>query len=449
MKFKILSRSDREHTKDRGSDVTKVHRNLDPKLHPFDRQKEYQRALTAAKLDRMFAKPFVGALEGHTDAVSCLAKDPTSLSLILSGSYDGEIRLWNLQRRQLCHKVNAHRGNVSGLVVAPDGSSYLSCSSDKSVRLWDMEGDNQMDADGEPRPLAEYLGDRSFTSVDHHWGKGIIATAGCDLQTWDLTRQAPISTFNWGIEQITQCKYNKVETDLILCCMSDRAVCIYDSRVEQATQKSILSMKTNKLCWNPMEPMTFVCANEDHNLYQFDVRKMDKAQLVFVSHVAAVLDVDYSPTGKEIVSSSFDKTIRLWGTDICNGTSRDVYHTKRMRRVWAAQWSLDNKFIISGSDDYSVRIWKANASAPLKHLYLREKKKLEYNTKLRERFGEFEEIKKINNQRMIPKYIKTAQRKKKVMANSRIRKLKNQQANTKRTVERPTIKKDVIVQNVS
>ena len=119
-----------------------------------------------------------------------------------------------------------------------------------------------------------------------------------------------------------------------------------------------------------------------------------------------------------------------------------------MRRVWACQWSLDNKFIVSGSDDYSVRIWKANASAPLKHLYLREKKKLEYNAKLRERFGEFEEIKKINNQRMIPKYIKTAQKKKRVMANSRIRKLRNQQSNTKKTLEPPTIKKNIIVQNV-
>ena len=293
MKFKILSRSEKDHTKDRGSDVTRVHRNLDPKLHPFDRQKEYQRALTAAKLDRMFAKPFVCALEGHTDAVNCMAKDPTSLSLLLSGSYDGEVRLWNLQRRQLCHQVTAHRGTVSGIVVSPDGSSYLTCSTDKSVRLWDMDGNEQMDSHGEARPLAEYLGDRSFTSVDHHWGKGMMATAGYNLDIWDLTRQAPISSFNWGIDQITCCRYNKVETDLILCSMSDRAVCIYDCRVEQATQKSILTMKTNKLCWNPMEPMTFVCANEDHNLYQFDVRKMDKAQLVFVSHVGAVCQVPF------------------------------------------------------------------------------------------------------------------------------------------------------------
>ncbi|KAJ9473642.1 DDB1- and CUL4-associated factor 13 [Diplonema papillatum] len=78
MKIKCLSRTSRDHTKDRGSDVSRVHRNLDPKLHPFDRQIEYKRAVTAAKLDRMFAKPFVAAFDGHIDTVCALAKDPST-----------------------------------------------------------------------------------------------------------------------------------------------------------------------------------------------------------------------------------------------------------------------------------------------------------------------------------------------------------------------------------
>ena len=387
VRVKLLSRSTRENTRDVASDVGRVQRNLDPKLHPFDRQLEYQRALTATKLDRMFAKPFVAGLEGHKDSVSILAKDPTNLSQVLSGSCDGEIKLWNVQKKEQVHAVKAHRGFVTGLVAAPDGAAYFSASSDKAVRMWDMDGTSQMDAHGEARPLAEYLGSRPFTHLDHHWNKGMLCTAGSNLEIWDITRQAPITTFNWGIDQVTKCVYNKVETDLILTAMSDRSVCIYDSRIEQATQKVVLTMKSNALCWNPMEPMTFLVANEDHNVYQFDARRMDKAQLAFVSHVGAVLDCSYSPTGKEMVTGSFDRTIRLWKTDVCDGTSRDIYHTKRMRRVWAVEWTLDNNFVISGSDDMNVRVWKSNASAPLKHLFLREKKKMEYGQKLRERYA--------------------------------------------------------------
>eukprot|EP01061_Rhynchopus_euleeides_P034292 TRINITY_DN58061_c0_g1_i1.p2 TRINITY_DN58061_c0_g1~~TRINITY_DN58061_c0_g1_i1.p2 ORF type:complete len:451 (+),score=195.41 TRINITY_DN58061_c0_g1_i1:216-1568(+) len=446
VKIKVLSRSTRENTRDVASDVGKVRRNLDPKLHPLERQVEYQRAKTASKLDRMFAKPFVGALEGHVDTVNVLAKDPTNLSLMLSGGCDGEIKLWNIQKKEQMHSVKGHRGFVNGLVTAPDGAAYFSCSDDKAIRMWDMDGMQQQDAHGEARPVAEYLGEHSFKSLDHHWNKGMLCSAGVNLQLWDITRQQPITTFNWGIEQVTKCRYNKVETDLILTAMSDRSVCIYDSRVEQATQKAVLTMKTNALCWNPMEPMTFICANEDTNIYQFDARMLNRAQLVFVSHVAAVLDVDYSPTGKEMVSGSFDRTIRLWKTDICDGTSRDIYHTKRMRRVGAIEWTLDNNYIISGSDDMNVRIWKSQASAPLKHLFLREKKKIEYGEKLRQRFGEFSEIKKINNQRLIPKAIKIAQKKKRVMAEARRRNLVNRQQNTKKILEGPTIKKDVVLE---
>jgi len=82
-----------------------------------------------------------------------------------------------------------------------------------------------------------------------------------------------------------------------------------------------------------------------------------------MDHVDAVIDVDYSPTGKEFVSGSYDKTIRIFETD--KGHSREVYHTKRMQRLSCIKWSLDNKYIISGSDEMNLRVWKAKASEKL------------------------------------------------------------------------------------
>jgi DDB1- and CUL4-associated factor 13 len=40
--------------------------------HPFSRAREYQRALNATKLNKIFAKPFLGTLEGHSDGISVL-----------------------------------------------------------------------------------------------------------------------------------------------------------------------------------------------------------------------------------------------------------------------------------------------------------------------------------------------------------------------------------------
>ena len=52
MKVKAINRSEVDYTRDRTSDLHKVHKNLDPALHPFEKAVEYTRALNAVKLDR-------------------------------------------------------------------------------------------------------------------------------------------------------------------------------------------------------------------------------------------------------------------------------------------------------------------------------------------------------------------------------------------------------------
>ena len=83
--MKVLCRNPQDYIRQRKTDVHRLPRNLDPALHPLEGPREYVRALNATKLDRIFAKPFVGALSGHTDGVYCMAKHRSKLSVILSG----------------------------------------------------------------------------------------------------------------------------------------------------------------------------------------------------------------------------------------------------------------------------------------------------------------------------------------------------------------------------
>lgn len=94
MKVKVLSRNPADYIRERRTDIHKIHRNFDPSLHPYEAPREYTRALNAIKLERVFAKPFVGSLGGHTDGVNCIARHPRSLSVLLSGSCDGEVGIY-------------------------------------------------------------------------------------------------------------------------------------------------------------------------------------------------------------------------------------------------------------------------------------------------------------------------------------------------------------------
>jgi len=89
---KLLSRNPDRYTRETKLDVHKVPRNYDPALHPFETQREYTRALNAVKLERVFAKPFLAALDGHSDLVCLLAKHPKQLSTLYSAAADGVVR---------------------------------------------------------------------------------------------------------------------------------------------------------------------------------------------------------------------------------------------------------------------------------------------------------------------------------------------------------------------
>jgi len=115
------------------------------------------------------------------------------------------------------------------------------------------------------------------------------------------------------------------------------------------------------------------------------------------------MDVDYSPTGREFVAGSYDRSIRIYPHS--GGHSREIYHTKRMQRVFTVKFSGDGSYVFSGSDDMNVRVWKAEAAAQLGVTLPREKHKQAYQKALVERYKHLPEIKKVVRHRNVPKPI--------------------------------------------
>lgn len=108
MKFKVINRSAQGCTRERAQDVPKLHRNLDPLEHPFERAREYVAALNAAKLDRVFAKPFLAAL-AHPEAVTCMARNARRLGCLVSGTAEGDVMLWDVSERRCLRRLAGHR----------------------------------------------------------------------------------------------------------------------------------------------------------------------------------------------------------------------------------------------------------------------------------------------------------------------------------------------------
>ncbi|KAI9175997.1 Protein sof1 [Blastocladiella emersonii ATCC 22665] len=424
MKVKTISRNATDFTRERAGDVYKLPRNLDPTLHPFEKGREYVRAVTAAKVERMMAKPFVAALSGHNDGVYAMAKHPTILDRIYSGCADGEIRIWSLSQRKSTHVITgAHRGTVRGLAAVPDSNQFVSCAMDKVVKLWSTDAHNLA------TPLSTWTGKNAFTAIDHHRTDSTFATAGIAVDLWDHQRSYPVQTYSWGSDTVSSVRFNHSESTLFASTSTDRAVILYDTRMSQPLKKLVLNLTSNALCWNPMVPYQFAVANEDHNTYLFDMRRMERATNVLKDHVSAVLDVDFSPAGNELVTGAYDKTMRVY--DAKSGHSRDVYHTKRMQRLWCVRFSMDAKYVLSGSDDGNIRLWKANASDTLAIRSAREKAAVLTATATRDKYLHLDTVRKVAKNRLVPKAIKNANHLKRIMLDARAKKDDNVRKNSK------------------
>ena len=275
-------------------------RNLDPSVHPFERAREYTRALNATKLERMFAAPFIAQLgRGHVDGVYTLAKDAESLQRFASASGDGVVKVWDLTSREETWNARAHEGIVKGLCWTKD-KKLLSCASDKSIKMFDP-----YHAVPGAAPLATYLGTTAFTGVSHHRSSPNFAASSSIISVYDLSRATttPIQTLHWptSTHTINTLAFNQTETSILASAATDRSIVLYDLRTSSPLSKVTLTLASNAISWNPMEAFNFAVANEDHNIYIFDMRKLDRALNCLKDHVAAVMDVEFSPTGEKLV----------------------------------------------------------------------------------------------------------------------------------------------------
>ncbi|KAG5545241.1 hypothetical protein RHGRI_017639 [Rhododendron griersonianum] len=451
MKVKVISRSTDEFTRERSNDLQRVFRNFDPSLRTQEKAVEYVRALNAAKMEKIFARPFVGAMDGHIDSVSCMAKNPNHLKGIFSGSMDGDIRLWDIASRRTICQFPGHQGAVRGLTASTDGRILVSCGTDCTVRLWNvplatgMESDDS--SDNSAKQLAAYVWKNAFWAVDHQCDGNLFATAGAQVDIWDHNRSQPVNSFEWGKDTVISVRFNPGEPNVLATSASDRSIAIYDLRMSSPTTKLIMRTRTNSISWNPMEPMNFTAANEDCSCYSYDARKLDEAKCVHKDHVSAVMDIDYSPTGREFVTGSYDRTIRIFQYN--GGHSREIYHTKRMQRVFCVKFSCDGSYVISGSDDTNLRLWKANASEQLGVLLPRERKNHEYREAVKNRYKHLPEVKRIVRHRHLPKPIFKASALRRIMIDAERKKDERRRAHSAPgSIPRESIRKKRIIKEI-
>lgn len=77
-------------------------------------------------------------LMGHSHIVCSLAISADG-KILVSGSWDQTIKVWQLETGKLLHTLKGHQDRVYAIALSPDGQIIASGSADKTIKLWHLQ----------------------------------------------------------------------------------------------------------------------------------------------------------------------------------------------------------------------------------------------------------------------------------------------------------------------
>lgn len=202
-------------------------------------------------------------LKGHTAPVTSVAISRDGKTVI-SGSEDSTIKIWDVPTAVLRHTLTEHSDKVYAVALSPDGKAIASGSQDFTVKLWNAETGELV------RTLSQPAGHRNAVSAVAISPDGKQVVSGSwekNVKLWDLQTGKILRTFEGHQDKVTTVTFINDQT--IASGSLDKSIRIWDTQSE-------------------------------------------KFQEIQNAHTAPVLSLTARPADQRLVSASQDKTIKIW-----------------------------------------------------------------------------------------------------------------------------------------
>ncbi|KAG8716590.1 hypothetical protein FRC09_015518 [Ceratobasidium sp. 395] len=295
------------------------------------------------------------SLPGHTGKVLSVTYSPDG-AYIASGSSDRTIRIWGAPFSQiLVQKLSGHTGAVKSVAFSPNGVHVASGSADGTIRIWDVRTGDSV------RELLE----------GHNYCVNSVQYSPCGLRLVSGSNGAPVCIWDplggrlitklgdiLGPTNITWVSYSPDSAQVLAS--SDLPGTLYSwdpSAVEVAVQTcfddsvNVEKVRHTDLDSTPVSLDSVIGGFEriDKTHAPRTADKLPEGHQNWVSALA------YSPDGACIVSGSLDYTLRVWDARTGKMVGQPLEgHTGCIDSV---SFTPNGTRIVSGSKDKTIRIW--------------------------------------------------------------------------------------------
>jgi WD40 repeat protein len=255
----------------------------------------------------------VDPLEAQTNPANAAAIRSDG-RLVAFASADKTVRLWDVEGNRDRRRCVGHTASLWCVAFSPDGRRLLSGGKDTLLRLWDVESG---------RELRQFEGhDDLITTVAFAPDGNRALSGGFDgkVYLWDLEKGEQVADFHFD----TPVKY-------VHC-----------------------------IAFAPDGKRALVCADRQIYLLAFADGKVGGT---LQGHTQTVVNAVFSPDGRHVLSGSDDRSMRLWETS--SGQLRRSFqgHESGVKSV---AFSPDGRFALSGGSDASLRLWDVESGKEIK-----------------------------------------------------------------------------------
>lgn len=312
-------------------------------------------------------------LYGHKAAVTKVGYSPDG-SVVASCCSDGSIKLWKTSDPQLPNLYNGHSDSVNAIAISDDGRFMVSVGADQCVNLWDL------------------LNGKLQHSIQHHEMLNAVAmqpsgtfvafgTSSGKLLGFDNRDKIvhPFTGDSKPLSSLNCLKYSK-DGKSIVTGHQNGDVKLWDA----TTQKFVRTIAENS---SPIQTIAFsedgqrvafgtgnqtivIMSGElmgqepDDNMIKVIRISNPESVLTLKGHENRVNSVSFSDDDKTIISTSSDRTIRIWNLNAPD-TAPTILRGHQTAIVEAQQ--RQGK-LISCDANGEIKIWHLNSGRELMQL---------------------------------------------------------------------------------